>query len=172
LFALLTEIPPAATAAAKMLCDFPRWKLARGLLYEGIAKREKMKKRTKAISGVLSAWTLIGWVCLLSACDGAGDEQDTTASMADKVDAFGKAPPGEKCIYDWECSADDGLVCRPTGDYLHPKRCLSLAQVNEQCDREQDTDCAEGLTCVEHWTEEPPRWNWYQCEVIEEPATN
>lgn len=85
----------------------------------------------------------------LVGCVGEPVEDDVeTQAVGDWVGNDGANQP---CRFDWECSADEGLLCRPSSEawyrgdvFVH--QCLPPGNQGAWCD--EDDDCAENLACV------------------------
>lgn len=77
-----------------------------------------------------------------------------------KGDWFGNRTENEGCWWDWQCSSDEGLVCRPADKFLENHVCQPAGTeyreidgrgsyrlfCGDMCDENQD--CASGTVCV------------------------
>jgi hypothetical protein len=102
--------------------------------------------------------------------DGTGDESPAvTDEGGGKADMFGNRGEGEECSWDWHCSSDLELVCRPISPEQHNTRtCQPLADIGGSCD--SDWDCVSETTC-ERWPcvlrcRNYPDPNW-TCQLVE-----
>lgn len=95
----------------------------------------------------------------IQGCDSSAS-YDGNEECVDSCDVFGNGHRGSECSFDVECSADEGLSCRPATErygrgteLIEDRQCLTVGLTGDYCD--EDNDCMNGLGCrpihaVEH----------------------
>lgn len=96
--------------------------------------------------GLLLKVIATGTCVALMACGGAEPEPGTPAEPGGKTDWLGNGEMDTACSWDWQCSSDKGLVCRPVNFNFDPEyRCSLRGEERSPCIK--DEHCLEGMSC-------------------------
>lgn len=99
------------------------------------------------MSRIVSRLTVVGASVVLFAACGGTDQDPRQPSSGGKTDWLGNGEINDECSWDWQCSADRGLVCRPTSyDYTPEYRCSPRAGDRGPCSRSEH--CQDGMSCL------------------------